>query len=684
MGSSKLYSRGAAALGAGLFALGLWLSGCDAFNVFSPMAADGKGELSYRGLILKGDEAINDGDYTAAESWFTEAKKVNPQGSEAFLFHAKAIMNAYSLDYNNLNHEFDRHRSTAQHPADKGVPFVDSNTTIEHIDSIYFPVASSVDDLEHILRKAQDTVRFTDRWMLLPDGDTASDGKVSDGVARLDLGILQAVKALLAPLDLDGNNRIDSACGKALCPAEDASCMDIPAYADKCKEGALSEVNRFESFKKLTKRVDLEHLDTKDVNARNVSTNPNDINAFLDAMQAPIAASNYNLDSVTGAMNNHGETKLSGQLSGIVSNITDLDNFLNYMRFNDGADNDLDAQDTTPGAPRMVWFDYDKDNGIRFDYDDTVTFVGLPPDAGNIGNPFHRLAYGSRYYLTFPEYEAMFPAANADRDTTPAHAFNKNSRIALMRKHCNDIVAKYSSPSSLPNWDQTYPKLVVTCTTITTVLRPGVKPKARSDWRRGTPGVDEEEIDEHDNDYDGLKDEDARNAKGMDDDDDDIITVGMIGPTDPPPMVWHDAAGHENKCPDIDKNIPMKAFPDQRENCIGSIENRIWWVRTYPSPNDDSLAAHYSYFTGEGPNSNCLEDFLKLPKEYRARFGEDSTTNAELIKNKDVRTACHYKHIWIAPRPPRSEWTSGTLGIDEEKLDGVDNDGDGWIDEDLE
>jgi hypothetical protein len=666
MGSSKLHSRGAAAAILGsLFLVGLWFSGC---NLFSPLAADNRGDLTYRGLILKGNDAINAADYVGAESYFSQAMAINPAGSEGYLFHAKALMNLHKMDYNNLNNEFDRHRNTPKHAAAKGVPFVDSGTSLKDIDSIYYPVATSVQDLEHILRKENDTIWFTDRWKLLPDGDTAGDGKISDGVARLDLGLLQAVKALLAPLDLDGNNRIDSACGAKLTPA---------AAAEKCKEGPLSEVNRFEDFKKLTKQVDLENLDSKDVNARNVSNNPNDINGFLDAMQGPIAASNYNLDSVTSTMDNHGEQKLSSQLDGIVGNITDLNSFLNYMRYNDRLDNDFDGQDTAGSL--MIWYDFDKDNGVRFDYDDSARFVNLPSDAANIGHPMHRYFYGSQYYLTMAEYRVKFPVAAADVDSTGAP--NKNSRIALMIKHCDEIVAKFATGNYGPRAQTLYPEVIKSnvCSTISPVIRPGIKPKPHSDWRGGTPGMDEEEIDEKDNDYDGLKDEDARNARLLDDDDDDILDIKMVlNPVNPPPMVWKDVAGHENKCPDIDTAIPMKGFPNQRENCIGSIENRIWWAKNFP----DSLATHYSPFVGfeGGPSPNCLDDYLKLPAEYRAQFPSDATTRAGSV----VRAACVYKHIWIAPKPPRSEWTAGTLGIDEEKLDGVDNDGDGWIDEDLE
>ena len=46
------------------------LSAC---NVFAPMAEDDHADLSYRGLILKGNKAINDGDYAAAADLFQRA-----------------------------------------------------------------------------------------------------------------------------------------------------------------------------------------------------------------------------------------------------------------------------------------------------------------------------------------------------------------------------------------------------------------------------------------------------------------------------------------------------------------------------------------------------------------------------------------------------------------------------------
>jgi hypothetical protein len=122
----------------------------------------------------------------------------------------------------------------------------------------------------------------------------------------------------------------------------------------------------------------------------------------------------------------------------------------------------------------------------------------------------------------------------------------------------------------------------------------------------------------------------------------------------------------------------MPAPPLQRQNCVGALEHRIFLAKTYGDAGEDTLATYYSRFTGteNGPHQNCLEDFQKLPAEYRV---------AENLKVTDqvVRTACKFKHIWIRPIPSGSEWTSGIFGIDEEVLDGVDNDGDGWIDEDL-
>ncbi len=641
-----------------------------ACNVFSPIAADSEKDLTYRGLILKGNQAINNEEYAAAEEDFSRAMALNPRGSEAYLFHSKALVSLYKIDYNTLNNEFNAHRSqNGEPPKKKGIPFIDSATTVQGIDSIYFPVAQSVENLEHILRHQRDTVLIPGGWKLLPDGDTASDGKISEGVARLDLGLLQTIKGMLGPLDLDGDNHVGGVCGRNICPDTSASCMATDAYKSKCKEGTASEVKGFESFKQLTRSIDINDLNSKDVRARQVSSNPNDINGFLDKMQGPIAASSFNLDSVTGSMNTHKENQLSGQLTEIVTNISDLTNFLSYMRFNDHLDNDFDDQDSSGGGTPMVWHDYDKDGGIRYNYDEETTVLagyvapGPNGEGHNIGHPLHRYLH-PELYVQFTD--SSWTKRKVAKDTS------KNARKATMIKHCQDVANALEIKGKVDDVLKVH-LATVTCTTFSSILKSTVRPPARSDWISGTAGIDEEMIDDRDNDYDGIKDEDARNTRGMDDDDDALLTVDMIG-TNPPPMVWSDFPGHVNQCPDIDVGIPMLDPPFQRQFCIGALEHRIYLAQ---HGGVDSLKVYYSRFLGEGPSRNCLEDFDKLPQAYKDKVGLKSSQDAA------VQDACQFKHIWIHGMPPRSEWTAGVFGIDEEILDGVDNDGDGWIDEDV-
>lgn len=650
--------------GAGALSLAVLLAGC---NVFSPLAADGDKDLTYRGLLLKGNAAINDSRFEEAVAYFARAKAMNPKGSEAYLNHSKALVGQYKIDYNSLNEEFNRRRGKFVNglPPKPGIPFIDSATTIEGIDSTYYPVAQSVENLEHILRHPRDTVFIPGGYKLLPDGDTAGDGRVTEGVARLDLGLLQTIKGMLGPLDLDGDNHISAACGVNLCPGLPASCISGPVYLKKCKEGPASELNGFTRFKALTRSIDINNLDTKDVRARQLSSDPNDINDFLDKMIGPISASSFNLDSVTGSMNSHDEDKMSGQLTEIVTNVQDLSNFLAYMRFNDLLDNDFDGQDGAVG--RLVWHDYDRNGGIRWDYDETAFMDGYTgtarnSEALNIGHPLHRMLH-TQLYVAFSDPE--WTKRKVASDTS------KNARKATMIKHCQDAAGTLDVNGKVT--ETVIANLIAqTCSTYTSILRSNVSPPVRSDWQRGAFGIDEEMIDDRDNDYDGLKDEDARNAAGMDDDDDALLTTAMIG-TDPAPMAWADAAGHENKCPDINLAEPMQAAPLERQFCIGSLEHRIFLSQTGGA---DLLKTYYSKFLGEGPNKNCLEDFDKLPAAYKAAVG--LTSNAAAA----VQDACQFKHIWIRGIPANSEWTQGVFGIDEELPDGVDNDGDGWIDED--
>ncbi len=661
-------------------ACGLWLfNGC---NVFSPLAADSQKDLTYQGLILRGNDAINNKDYAAAESYFADAMLMNHKGSEAFLYRSKALMSKHKIDYNTLNIEFNSRRNK-DGKGKKGVPFIDSNTTLFSIDSIYYPVAQSVENLEHIIRKSNDSIKLENGYALPPDGDTASDGRISEGVARLDLGLLEAVKGMLGPLDLDGDNHISSSCGKNICPDLNPICKATSAYKSKCKDGENSEIISFENFKQLTRSLDINNISSKDVRARNVSSNPNDINSFLDKMEKPIAGSNFNLDSVTGAMDQHNESKLSGNLTEIVTNIKDLSFFLAYMHYNDGKDNDFDVSSSTGTGSPMIWHDYDREHGIHWNYDEDSTLflsylTGSRGEAVNAGHPIHRYVHPD-LYVKFSESEWKKRAVSADT--------SKNSRANLMRKHCRVVVDSLIEGGIITAAFKLNLSSTI-CDSFSTIIKPGTTHPNRSDWIDGTYGIDEEMVDEHDNDYDGIQDEDARNAKGMDDDDDAMINVSMIG-TMPARMFWNDATGHLNACPDIDTDIPMAAAPLQKQNCIGALENRILLAmqavagKTFATSSDtinvasDTLDAYYSPFTDEGANKNCLDDFNKLPNDYKLAIGISSNRNAI------IKSACHFKHIWIKGMPPRSEWTSGVLGIDEEIPDGVDNDGDGWTDEDV-
>jgi hypothetical protein len=660
-----------------LTASAVWLSGC---NLFQPLAADADKDLTYRGLILKGNEAINNEEFAQAEAYFARAKAMNPKGSEAYLFHSKALVSLYKIDYNSLNDEFNRRRGKTVNglPPKTGIPFLDSTTTLAGIDSTYYPIAQSVENLEHILRHKRDTVLIPGGYRMLPDGDTAADGRVSEGVARLDLGLLQTIKGMLGPLDLDGDNHISAVCGHNICPTLDPACTAGAYYKSKCKDGPISEEKNFKNFKELTRSIDINNLDTKDVRARQVSSNPNDINDFLDKMQGPISASSYNLDSVTGAMNAHNESKLSGNLTEIVSNVQDLSNFLGYMRFNDNLDNDFDDQDSSGKGQRMVWHDYDKDGGIHFDYDDDAQYQAFYYTGGrngegvNIGHPLHRHLHPS-LYVKFTD--SSWAKRRISRDTS------KNSRKATMIKHCQDAAATMSpntAQGGIITQDTLNAISAKTCSTYTSILKSTVRPRARSDWQRGTFGIDEEEIDDRDNDYDGIKDEDARNAPGMDDDDDALLDKTMIG-TDPAPMVWADDPAHANNCPDINIQDPLLPEPFARKFCIGSLEHRIYLAQ---HGGVDTLKHYYSKFLGElAGNKNCLEDYAKLPDAYKAAARLDSPTDKDF--QNAIDDACQFKHIWIAGIPPHSEWTSGIFGVDEEKPDGLDNDGDGWIDEDV-
>ena len=515
------------------------LSGC---NVLEPLTSKQSKDLGYQGLLLRGNAALDAGNaaqntaredtaagnsakilgdtatanakfaagaaafksatpyFQEALSFYDSAMSRYPEGSEAYLFHAQALVHLYGIDYNRINSEFKKADSL------KGLPFIhDSDlakgqlrTTVKGIDSLYFPINRAVEDLEHILRPAHDTLFLTidHKLFMPPDSNLASDGRVSSSVARLDLGILSAVKSLLVLMDLDKSGHIDSTCKVAV----------------SCAKGDTSEVDRLNSLIKLTADLALDSLNTKSLghNAKQLSDNPGDINGYVASMQEPLASAAYNLDSVHSSYQSHGQTALSDNIAKTVTRIQDMSNFIGYIQYNDSIDNDNDVEpvDTTPKP--MLWHDFDDDHGVRYDYDDNsgdaylayVTGNGTNyGNPGDIGHPIHRYLKRGGLYLTYAELTKIHPQMVKDTSL--------NGRAPLMKKRCKTLVDSFVVNGGMPV--SLVPALKAACDTFSTVLKKGVSKPVHSDWITGTPGVDEELLDGFDNDYDGITDEDSRN-----------------------------------------------------------------------------------------------------------------------------------------------------------------------------
>ncbi len=702
------------------------LIGC---NLLEPLGSKHANDQDYRELLIKGNNALSAGGvsdnsakqalkmgttadstkaktyfatatahYDTAISYYERAMKRFPQGSEAYLFHSQAIVALYHVDYTRINDEFKKSDNNT------GLPFIHDSTatsiksTVKSVDSIYHPVFIAVQDLGHILR-GRDTL-----WLdiqhsqyLTPDEDTAtkvdtaSDGRISSSVARLDLGILSAVQGLLAAVDMDGNGRIDSVCGSGI--------TDASLKASLCPKGDSSEVSRLNDLISISSKLSFDSLDTKSFGstAKDKSDNPNDINSYVYSMQEPLTSAAFNLDSVRSSLKSHNQDSLAKNIASTVTRVRDLANFVGYMQYNDLADDDFDRQDVGSPSP-MLWHDYDRNHHIRFNYGDpTLDGYAKYMDSagyhfghpGDIGNPFHRHAFPN-LYLSYGELIKLHPNLDTVVDAS------QSGRIHLMQKRCNVLVDSavfLGGLINIPLPADTIAALRKTCATTSSVLKPTVTPPAASDWVSGTAGVDEELLDNFDNDNDGITDEDARNQRGYDDDNDSPIKLSMIN-TVIPPMQWRDANG--NGCIDMDTLAhPTNATDSlKREFCIGTLEHRLylahWSVTTFgPGTNRvDSLAYYYQPFSGESSaNTDCKNAFdnpQRLDPAFRAKF-KPTTEERDL--------ACQFQSIWNSPvagypkeagkKLLNSEWTGGTFGVDEETCgDKIDNDGDGWVDED--
>ncbi len=617
-------------------------------NLFKPFSSTN--EENYDNYIIKGNEAFNDGKYDNAMKHYEKAQELDYQRSEAWVFHSKAIMRKYNIEYATVKDEIDRKNN-----GEPGLPFVNecAKSNLSCIDSIYYPIAITVRNLTHIVNAT----------------DTGSTGMIDAKVVVLDIGLLQAMIAMLNPLDLDDNYRINNKCGYDTCGESIDDCTtraDSTLYNEQCIYGADSEVRRFNSFKALTGDLDISNLKSDELDAKDISRNPNEINQFINDIAGPAGESNKNLGKVNEAIGEYADDKsLEEQLSDVTEIVGNLNSFLQYYMSADSADNDFDiAADSsandfaTTGRAAMTWHDFDADHFIRYDY--TEDFTGsegietFTSTMGSVGHPVHRNKR-PELYLTMKEFMAL-NSETADTTST-------NSRTNNMIDAC---VAIASANNNITN---DYEDILVdtTCVTISSVLRADAPRPASSDWVSGTFGVDEEVLDDYDNDFDGIQNEDSRLQVGADDDVD--AQFSQETPYDVQPMTWSD--GNNNKCIDIDTDIYDANNP--RRYCIGTLEHRLYLAINEP----DSLEDYYRAFTAtekSDDQNECMGDLIF--------FELGSAETIEELSHADS-LACTVSHRWKQARPSNSDWTGGTFGIDEEFSDGVDNDGDGYIDEDI-
>ncbi|MGL1901128.1 MAG: hypothetical protein OCC49_03250 [Fibrobacterales bacterium] len=597
-------------------------------------------ESNYDNLLIKGNDAFSSGKYESASQYYVEAQSADPSRSEAWVFHAKAVMRLYGLEYSTINDEIKR-----KSDGELGLPFINKcdASNLDCIDSIFYPIALTVRNLEYVTKGT----------------DTASQGMIGEEVVVLDVALLQGMASMLNPLDLDNNLHIDTLCGYDICGSNASGCSNNPAglmdYTSKCPYGAKSELKRYQSFRTLTEALNIDDLQSDAIEAKDISRNPNEINQFIDDIALPAKSSRDNLGKVNSAIDQHADDKSLGeQLSDVTEIIDNLVSFVQYYKNNDTLDNDFDYPSENTPDSIMTWHDFDGDNSIRYDYTDSLrNIVGVTSfksRMGSIGHPVHRHAHPSLYY-TMEEFGAQL-----ESKTDSTTQFNRTKNMV---DHCKSVTR---SQSGISNDLEDLIK-DSTCTQISSVLKEGTTPPSQSDWISGPFGIDEEILDDYDNDFDGIKNEDSRLAIGMDDDTDALFATQSPHPVTP--MVWID--GNGNNCIDIDTTVAQAST--ERTFCIGTLEHRLYLAQNVP----DSLDVYYKPFDlDDHPDfqDECMADVL---------FFELSA----LFSTEIITLACTVGHHWALDRPALSEWTSGTFGIDEEKIDGIDNDGDGYIDEDV-
>ncbi|OGJ85504.1 MAG: hypothetical protein A2268_03215 [Candidatus Raymondbacteria bacterium RifOxyA12_full_50_37] len=318
------------------------------------------------------------------------------------------------------------------------------------------------------------------------------------------------------------------------------------------------------------KNIDSIEIDIDSV--KQLFTGPTDINAMINDL---VDAANISLEAITQLDDEIHASTAEGVDTGMMSGPKEQMNTIilkaKYYYYNDKKDNDYDYYDTNDDSlvQRTIWIDVDGNNKIDW----------IDPQ----NNAIH--------WCLSDTFAAMrdIPGYDYNRGFFALDSIGSEAYYIFKGPNGGEFIA--------------------------------------GDW-----GVDEEQLDDADNDLDGIKDEDSRIATDTIDNDGDFINIDTL------------AAGAITIRPQGDSIVHGSGRFALIGPYAGKNLSRLVWVD----------------YNGNG----------------RIDYNNTHIDSAYVIQNRAAIMAT------INAGQPYGEWLAGDWGVDEEYVDGIDNDGDGRIDED--
>jgi hypothetical protein len=430
-----------------------------------------------------------------------------------------------------------------------------------------------------------------------------------------------------------------------------------------------------------------------DVNELKAKFNdPNKLNSYLamaELLLVTTAQQNMKstLDSIS-LVQTATTTSLASSLDGIRNMLNTVGNEITYRKYNDHKDNDYDWWDTDGDGVQdpTVWSDFHKNKKNEFD------------TLAHPGEYFHLTPF-IIFKGPLPHGDLNMEKVNAEKafDGWPGNyaegslvtfRIKLDFRIDSTPGAARDTIfflnpgSPFYALRNLPGRDDSIGDSTIR---VSTLSRGSVAikfldtmwtytiPANSGEFLSGDWGVDEETFDGKDNDGDGMVDEDARNLKGQDDDDDweGAPDATWVRNRTPAPMVYN--------------KIVLITRIDENNNPVRLIPaNDAVHFPDISAYNTPFIATYTSNPSDPARNSIlCLgtkNHFLYLWNNHPELLQADSLIWQYYYLNIDKGDTIAYRY-----RGPHTDYfTGGDWGVDEETLDGCDNDGDGFSDEDVD